>query len=49
MSNDKVERIIEKIREKLTQKEVPETATGKIIINVQSGGVSGQIKLELTL
>jgi hypothetical protein len=49
MSNDKVEKILSKIKEKLLKDEVPETATGRVIINVQSGGVSGAIKLELTL
>jgi hypothetical protein len=49
MSNDKVEKILSKIKEKLLKDEVPETATGKIAVNLQSGGVSGSIKLELTL
>jgi hypothetical protein len=49
MSNEKVEKILSKIKEKLLKDEVPETATGKVVINLQSGGVSGTIKLELTL
>jgi len=49
MTESKVNKILEKVKEKLLKEEVPETATGKVIINLQSGGVSGQIKLELTL
>jgi hypothetical protein len=49
MSDDRIDRILEKLKEKLRKKEVPETATGRIIINLQSGGVSGDAKLELTL
>jgi hypothetical protein len=49
MTEIKADKILEKIKEKLLKDEVPETATGKIIVNLQSGGVSGQIKLELTL
>lgn len=49
MTREKAEKILAIIREKLLKDEVPETATGKIIVNVQSGGVSGQVKLELTL
>ena len=49
MSNEKVEKILIKIKEKLLKDEVPDLATGKIITNLQSGGVSGVIKLELTL
>ena len=49
MTEEKVNRILIKLKEKLLKEEVPDLATGKIIINVQSGGVSGQIKLELTL
>jgi hypothetical protein len=49
MSNDKVEKILSKLREKLLKKEVPDNATVKIILNLQSGGVSGETKLELTI
>ncbi len=49
MSQEKIDKILDAIRDKLSKDEVPDTATGKIIINLQSGGVSGNVKLELTL
>ena len=49
MSDDKIDKILDKIREKLESTKIPNDATGKIIVGLQSGGISGIIKLELTL
>jgi hypothetical protein len=49
MTPSKVDKIIEKIKEKLLKDIVPDDVTGKIIVNTQSGGVSGQVKLEIVL
>jgi hypothetical protein len=49
MSDTDILKICEKIAEKLRQKEIPPKPTGKLIINLQTGGISGQAKLEITL
>jgi hypothetical protein len=49
MSQEKIDKILEILKEKLSKEEVPDSATGKITINLQSGGVSGNVKLELSL
>jgi hypothetical protein len=49
MSPEKVDKILEKIKEKLLSKKVPDDSTGKVSFNLQTGGISGNIKIELTL
>lgn len=49
MTEPKVEKILKALREKLLSDKVPDDATGKIIVNLQTGGVSNSPKLELTL
>jgi len=49
MSPEKVDKVLEKLKEKLLTPSVPDDATGRIIVNLQTGGVSGAIKAELTL
>lgn len=48
MSPDKAKNVSEKIREMLLTKEIPDGFTGKLIVNLQSGGVSGQGEIEIT-
>lgn len=49
MTDERIEIILERIREKLQKKEVPDTVTGKIIVNLACGNVSGNVKLEISL
>lgn len=49
MLDSDIEKICKALKEKLKNVETPSKPTGKIIINVQTGGVSGSIKLELVL
>lgn len=49
MSEVDIKKVCEKLAEKLRKPETPPKPTGKIIINTQTGGVSGEIKLELIL
>lgn len=44
-----IDKICEKIKQKLMQEEIPEKPTGKLIVNLQTGGVSREITLELKL
>ena len=49
MLEQDIKEICETLAKKLREPEVPRKPTGNIIIFVQTGGVSGKIKLELML
>jgi len=49
MSEVDADKICKILKEKLMQPETPKKPTGNIIIFLQTGGVSGNIKLELVL
>lgn len=46
MTEAKAKKIVSIVLEKLLSSKIDDLATGKIIINLQSGGVSGTIKVE---
>lgn len=49
MSEEDRKKILAAIDLKLQEKDVPAKPTGQLKVNLQTGGVSGQVKLELVL
>lgn len=47
MKSTKVEKILSKLREKLESDRVPDDVTGCLTFNLQSGGLSGKIYLQI--
>jgi hypothetical protein len=46
MTDSKIEKLLQKLAEKLRSKQIPDDFTGKIILNLQTGGLSGQVEVE---
>lgn len=49
MTKEKVDKIVEIIKEKLLSEKVPDDVTGKMICNLQTGGISGNVTLEIKI
>ena len=49
MTPEKLNKLLEKLREKLRADSVPDDITGQIILNVQSGGLSGKVTIKQDL
>lgn len=49
MNKLKIDKIVKAIEDKLKSANIPDDATGKMTVNLQSGGVSGDVTLEIKL
>lgn len=47
MSETKIERFLEKLAEKLRSSAIADDFTGKITLNVQQGGLSPKVEVEM--
>ena len=45
MSDHKIERLLEKIREKLRTDRIPDDFTGSVTLNIQQGGLAPKIEV----
>jgi hypothetical protein len=46
MSEDKIERLLTKLSEKLQTDAIKDNFTGRIILNIQQGGLSPKLEVE---
>lgn len=47
MSDTKIERLLEALREKLSSDAIPDDIAGSITLNLQCGGLSGKINVKM--
>jgi len=49
MLEEKAKKISQKVYQTIVSDKIPNTFTGKIILNIQTGGVSGDSELEINV